>query len=256
MAAHLGVEHNQDRSATMDTPFVSSTIETSNLQPAAVEQPIELDIDELQRHMVVTRRKVRAGQYLYRNGQPFHALHLVHAGFLKTCELSEDGREQVTGFRMRGDLLGVESIGLAVHTCDAIALEDSQIWELPYPPVLTACLHIPELQVRLSSALAEEIRRDRSWMLTIGTLPAEQRVAAFLLDIASRLARLGFSARHFILRMGRADIASFLALKHETVSRALSHLEQLEYISVLRREVRLLDIPKLSVCAGASRMLQ
>jgi len=240
----------------MDMPFVPSTIETSTPQPAAIEQPLELDIEELQRHMVVTRRKVRAGQYLYRNGQPFHALYLVHAGFLKTCELSKDGREQVTGFRMRGDLLGVESIGLAVHTCDAVALEDSQIWELPYPPVLNACLHIPELQVRLSYALAEEIRRDRSWMLAIGTLPAEQRVAAFLLDIAARLARLGFSARHFILRMGRADIASFLALKHETVSRALSHLEQLEYISVLRREVRLLDIPKLSVCAGASRALQ
>jgi CRP/FNR family transcriptional regulator len=231
-------------------------IETSNLQSVATEQTLELDIEELQQHMVVTRRKVRANQYLYRNGQPFHALYFIHAGFLKTCELSEDGREQVTGFRMRGDLLGVESIGLATHTCDAVALEDSQIWELPYPPVLAACLHIPELQARISSALAQEIRRDRSWMLAIGTLPAEQRVAAFLLDIATRLARLGYSARHFMLRMGRADIASFLALKHETVSRALSHLEQLEYISVLRREVKLLDFPKLSVCAGMSRALQ
>jgi CRP/FNR family transcriptional regulator len=239
----------------MDTPFVPSTIEASP-RPAAGEQPLELDMEELQRHMVVTRRIVRAGQYLYRNGQPFHALYLVHAGFLKTCELSEDGREQVTGFRMRGDMMGVESIGLAVHTCDAVALEDSQIWELPYPPVLNACLHIPELQVRLSTALAEEIRRDRSWMLAIGTLPAEQRVAAFLLDLASRLARLGFSARHFILRMGRADIASFLALKHETVSRALSHLEQLGYISVLRREVKLLDVRKLGNCAGMPCTIQ
>lgn len=240
----------------MDTPLVPSVANWLDPTVSAVEQRLELDIEELQRHMVVTCRKVRAGQYLYRNGQPFHALHLVHVGFLKICELSEDGREQVTGFRMRGDLLGVESIGLTIHTCDAVALEDSQIWDLPYPPVLAACLNIPELQERLSSALAEEIRRDRSWMLTIGTLPAEQRVAAFLLDIASRLARLGFSARHFILRMGRADIASFLALKHETVSRALSHLEQLRYISVMRREVKLLDIQKLSVCAGVSRALQ
>jgi CRP/FNR family transcriptional regulator len=240
----------------MDTPFVPSTIEASTPPPAAREQPLELDMEELQRHMVVTRRIVRAGQYLYRNGQPFHALYLVHAGFLKTCELSEDGREQVTGFRMRGDMMGVESIGLAVHTCDAVALEDSQIWELPYPPVLNACLHVPELQVRLSTALAEEIRRDRSWMLAIGTLPAEQRVAAFLLDLASRLARLGFSTRHFILRMGRADIASFLALKHETVSRALSHLEQLGYISVLRREVKLLDVRKLGACAGMPCTIQ
>lgn len=234
----------------MDMPFATlvNDIPATRQLPPAVEG--ELDIGQLQQHMLVTRRKVRAGQYLYRNGQPFHALYLVHAGFLKTCELSEDGREQVTGFRMRGDLLGVESIGLAVHTCDAVALDDCEIWELPYPPVLNACLRIPELQTRLAAALAEEIRRDRSWMLTIGTLPAEQRVAAFLMDIADRHARLGFSPRHFILRMGRADIASFLALKHETVSRALSHLELLGYISVQRREVKLLDIPSLQICAG------
>jgi CRP/FNR family transcriptional regulator len=142
----------------MDTPFVPSTIEIPNARQPGGAQPLELDMEELQRHMVVTRRKIRAGQYLYRSGQPFHALYLVHAGFLKTCELSEDGREQVTGFRMRGDLLGVESIGLAVHASDAIALEDSHIWELPYPPVLSACLHIPELQVRLSAALAATAR--------------------------------------------------------------------------------------------------
>ena len=240
----------------MDTPFAPLAVEATSPQPPRSDAPLELDIAQLQQYMVVTRRKVRAGQYVYRNGQPFRALHFVHAGFLKTCELSEDGREQVTGFRMRGDLLGVESIGLSVHTCDAVALDDAEIWELPFPPVLDALQHIPELQVRLAAALAEEIRRDRVWMLVIGTLPAEQRVAAFLLDIAARLARLGFSARHFILRMGRADIASFLALKHETVSRALSHLEQLQYISVLRREIKLLDIPKLRASVGTSFTIQ
>lgn len=234
----------------MDTPFTAPVIDVSRTQQLPPVTEPELDIAQLQQHMLVTRRKVRAGQYLYRNGQPFHALYLVHAGFLKTCELSEDGREQVTGFRMRGDLLGVESIGLVVHTCDAIALDDCEIWELPYPPVLNACLRVPELQVKLAAALAEEIRRDRSWMLAIGTLPAEQRVAAFLLDLAERHARLGFSPRHFILRMGRADIASFLALKHETVSRALSHLESLGYIFVQRREVKLLDLVNLRLCAG------
>ncbi|HET8763686.1 MAG TPA: cyclic nucleotide-binding domain-containing protein [Rhodanobacter sp.] len=240
----------------MDTSFAPLAVEATSPQPPRSDAPLELDIAQLQQYMVVTRRKVRAGQYVYRNGQPFRALHFVHAGFLKTCELSEDGREQVTGFRMRGDLLGVESIGLSVHTCDAVALDDAEIWELPFPPVLDALQHIPELQVRLAAALAEEIRRDRVWMLVIGTLPAEQRVAAFLLDIAARLARLGFSARHFILRMGRADIASFLALKHETVSRALSHLEQLQYISVLRREIKLLDIPKLRASVGTSFTIQ
>lgn len=217
-------------------------------QAMAVAGPI--DIEQLSRHVQVVRRKLAAGQHAYRAGQPFHAIYLVHAGFLKTCELSEDGRERVTGFRMRGDLVGVESIGLAHYSCDVVALDDSEIWELPYPPVLHACLYMPELQSRLTAALAEEIRKDRAWMLALGTLTAEQRVAAFLVDMAERHLRLGFSARHFLLRMGRADIASFLGLKHETVTRALSKLDRLQCIEVQRREIRLLDTDGLRRMAG------
>lgn len=239
----------------MNTSFVRLGIDAPSAQPGFTDPVRDLDIEQLRRHMPVTRRKVRAGQYLYRNGETFNALYLVHAGSLKTCELSADGREQVTGFRMREDLLGVESIGLAAYTCDAIALEDCEIWVLPYPPVLDASLRVPELQARLTEALAREIRRSRNWMLTIGTLSAEHRVAAFLLDLGSRLARLGFSARHFILRMGRTDIASFLALKHETVSRALSRLESLGYISVQCREVKLLDRSGLQLHAGLAGTL-
>lgn len=242
-------------STIMDTSLVSATIEAPRTHRYTEPSVRELDIDQLRRYMLVPQRKVKAGQYLYRNGQAFTALHLVHAGFLKTCELAEDGREQVTGFRMRGDLLGVESIGLAAYACDAIALDDCVIWELPYPPVLGACLQVPDLHARLTEALAEEIRRNRNWMLTIGTLSAEHRVAAFLLDFAGRMARLGFSARHFILRMGRADIASFLALKHETVSRALSRMETLGYIDVRRREVKLLDPTGLHAYVGTPATL-
>jgi CRP/FNR family transcriptional regulator len=124
------------------------------------------------------------------------------------------------------------------------------VWELPYPAVLQACLQMPELQGRLTAALAEEIRNDRAWMLALGTLTADQRVDAFLLDMADRHVRLGFSPRHFLLRMGRTDIASFLALKHETVTRALSRLEKLEYIAVQRRDVRVLDVDGLRCTAG------
>ncbi|UGB39608.1 Crp/Fnr family transcriptional regulator [Frateuria soli] len=209
-----------------------------------------IDIEQLSHHVQVVRRKLAPGQHAYRAGQPFHAIYLVHAGFLKTCELSEDGRERVTSFRMRGDLVGVESIGLSQYACDVVALDDSEIWELPYPPVLHACLQLPELQSRLTGALAEEIRNDRAWMLALGTLTAEQRVAAFLLDMAERHLRLGFSPRHFLLCMGRADIASFLGIKHETVTRALSRLDRLHCIEVQRREIRLLDTDGLRRMAG------
>lgn len=207
----------------------------------AFERNDEIGLAELQAHVPAVRRKIAQGQYLYRAGQPFAALFLVNVGCFKTCELAEDGREQVTGFRMRGDLVGVESIGLTHFTCDVVALEDGEAWELPYPPMLAACLRIPALQARLTTALAEEVRRDRLWMLALGTLGAERRVASFLLDLAERHARLGFSSRHFILRMSRADMASYLALKHETVSRALSRLDALGHIEVQRREIRILD---------------
>jgi len=215
----------------------------------------QLDIEALRRHVPVRRCKHAAGQGLYHAGQPFQALYLVHAGSYKTCELADDGREQVTGFRMRGDLIGAESIGLKSYSCDVIALEDSEAWELPYPAVLRACLHVPELQTHITAALAAEVRSDRSWMLMLGTLAAERRVAAFLLDVAARYANLGYSAKHFILRMSRIDMASFLALKHETVSRALSRLNELHYISVQRREVRVLDVGGLRAMAGAEMMV-
>jgi len=227
------------------TPFAMPAGISRNSDTLRVERRDDIGIDQLRRHVPVLRRRIEQGQYLYRSGQPFNALFLVAVGCLKTCELADDGREQVTGFRMRGDLIGAESIGLAQYACDVIALEDGEVWELPYPAMLSACVRVPELQARLTLALAEEVRRDRSWMLALGTLSAERRVAAFLVDLADRHARLGLSPHHFILRMSRADMASFLALKHETVSRALSRLDDLGQISVHRREVRIIDAGKL-----------
>jgi CRP/FNR family transcriptional regulator len=212
---------------------------------------IPLDIEALQRHLQVTRRKHAAGQHLYRAGQPFRAIHLIHVGSYKTCELAEDGREKVTTFKMRGELVGVDSIGLGAYAGDAVALEDSESWELPYPAVMKAATEIPGLQEQIHAALAAEIRCDRGWMLLLATLAAEPRVAAFLIDIAARQARMGYSAKHFILRMSRLDIASFLAIKHETVSRALTHLADLRYISVQRREVHVLDAEGLRDMACA-----
>jgi CRP/FNR family transcriptional regulator len=224
------------------------------LRSLAATDSAAIDLEQMREHVAVVRHRLEAGEYLYRCGQPFRAIYLIRAGSVKTCELAEDGREQVTGFRMRGELIGVEAIGLTTHVCDVVALETSEIWELPYPPVITACLRIPELQRRLTEALATEIRRDRSWMLALGTLTAEQRVAAFLLDVSARYEAMGFSGRHFILRMSRADMASYLALKHETVSRALAQLSGANCISVQRREIRIVDRQSMNELAGVSTL--
>jgi len=209
-----------------------------------------IDVDELRKYVPVLRHKLAAGQSIYHAGQTFRSLFLMHAGFVKLVELADDGREQVTGFRGRGDFLGTESIGLNAYACGAVSLESGEAWELPYPAMLQACREMPELSARLAAALAMEIRTDHAWMLTIGTLNAEQRVAAFLLAEGRRCARLGFSPRHFMLRMRRADLASFLALTNETVCRVLAKLHDLHLIAVARREVELLDERALRSMTG------
>jgi CRP/FNR family transcriptional regulator len=210
-----------------------------------------MSLEELRTLVPAARRKLTAGQCLHRAGQPFHALYLVTSGFLKTSIIAADGREQITGFCMRGDLMGVESIGMEAYAGDAIALDTSVVWELSYPAVLNACARIPQLHAQLTRALAAQIRSTHGWMLALGTLSAEQRVAAFLLDVAARHAALGFSARQFVLRMSRADMGSFLALKHETVSRALTRLERAGLIRVACREIELADEDGLRArCSG------
>lgn len=194
--------------------------------------------ETLLRTLPLVRRKVQRGQILFRAGQPCHALFLIHAGCFKTCILSADGREKVTGFRLRGELLGMDSFDMPVHTCDAVSLDTGEVWELPL-----SWMHADgrDLLPHVTAMLAAEIRRDWRWMLEVGTLNAEQRVAAFLLDLATRLRSLGYSAHYLLLRMTRADLGSFLALQLETVTRALSHLASTGLIAVDGREILIND---------------
>lgn len=195
-------------------------------------------LEALLRQFPLQRHGLRRKQYLFRAGQPCRALFLVHAGCFKTCVLSEDGREKITGFHLRGDLLGADSLDLPVHACDAIALDVSDAWELPVWMLqgqLAGVLH----QVTLT--LAADLRRDWQWMLALGTLGAEQRVALFLLDLAARLQARGFSPRQMLLRMTRAELGNFLSLQLETVTRALGRLSASGLIRVNGREIRIND---------------
>lgn len=196
------------------------------------------DMEVLLQGIPLQRRRLQARHYLFRAGQPRQSLFLIHAGFFKTCVTSVDGREKITGFRMRGDLLGIDALDMPVHACDAMALDTSEVWELPMGLLRQ---RLPEFQERLTLMLASEIRRDWGWMLALGTLSADQRMIAFLLDFAERLERLGFSAHCLMLRMTRAELGSFLSLTLETVTRALSRLHAHGLIGVDRREIRIKD---------------
>jgi CRP/FNR family transcriptional regulator, anaerobic regulatory protein len=205
--------------------------------------PFGLSSDDINRldelHMV--RRTVPRGAELFRCGDRFESLYAVRTGFFKTCLGSEDGRDQVTGFQMAGELLGLDGIGSGVHGVNAVALEDSQVCVISYREIGDLSQQVPELQRQMHRILSREIVRDHGMMLLLGSMRAEERLAAFLLNLAQRLKARGFSSSALVLRMTREEIGSYLGLKLETVSRTFSRFQEDGLLAVKQRDIRILD---------------
>ena len=202
--------------------------------------------------LLSSRRAVERGQPLFRCGDPFDALFPIRSGFFKTRVTSEDGREQVTGFQMAGEILGLDGIGSGLHSCDAIALEDAEVCVLPYEQLESHASDFPSLQRQLHRILSREIVREQGVMMLLGNMRAEERIVTFLLNLFQRLAARGFSARELVLRMTREEIGSYLGLTIETVSRTFSKLQQEGRIEVHQRVVRILDSDGLKALVGSS----
>ena len=205
--------------------------------------PVGMSNDQLLKldTLVSTRRTVQRGDTLFRSGETFQSLYAVRTGFFKTCVASEDGRDQVTGFQMAGELLGLDGIGTERHTCDAVALEDSQVCIIPYHQLEDLSREVSDLQRQFHRIMSREIVRDHGVMLLLGSMRAEERLAAFLLNLTQRLQSRGFSASELILRMTREEIGSYLGLKLETVSRTFSKFQDEGFLEVKQRQIRILD---------------
>jgi CRP/FNR family transcriptional regulator len=195
--------------------------------------------------IVYARRKVRRGESIFAAGDPFKAVYAVRSGFFKTSIVDGDGREQVTGFFMGGELLGLDGIGAGSHNGTASALEDSEICVMPYALIEEMARELPSLQRRLHSVLAREIVRDHGVMMLLGSMRAEERLAAFLTNLSKRFLRRGFSPAEFHLRMTREEIGSYLGLKLETVSRLFSQFQKDGLIEVEQKHVRIKDAAAL-----------
>ena len=193
------------------------------------------------------------GSYLYRSGAKFQSLYAIRTGFFKTQVLHEDGREQVTGFQMAGEIIGMDAISSDAHTCDAIALEDSEVCEIPFSRLEELSRKLPLLQRHLHRILSREIVRDQGIMLLLGSMRAEERLAAFLLNLSQRFAARGYSPTSFYLRMTRQEIGSYLGMKLETVSRTLSNFQGAGLISIRNKSVELHNLPKLQRFVGPPR---
>jgi CRP/FNR family transcriptional regulator len=198
------------------------------------------------------KRRLRAGQHLYRTGESADSLFVVRSGFMKSSVVTPDGREQVTQFHMMGDLTGLAAMGRGEHTTDTVALEDTEVCEIPFAALQRLAARVPALQQRLYCLMAEEIEAERDALVLLGTMRAEERVASFLLDLGNRYHALGFSASRFVLRMSRADMGSYLGLRLETVSRLLSRFQVEGLLRVEGRSVQILDAEGLRSLIGQS----
>jgi CRP/FNR family transcriptional regulator len=230
-------------------PITLAVIKTAcsncNLQELCL--PLGLSIDEIEKldDLVSTRKRIKRGEHLYRAGQTFDAIYAVRSGFFKTDVLLEDGREQVTGFQMAGELLGLDGISTEHHSCNAIALEDSDVCTIPFSHLEGLSREIQTLQHHFHKVMSREIVRDHGVMMLLGTMRAEERLATFLLNLSQRFTARGYSPAEFYLRMTREEIGSYLGLKLETVSRAFSRFQEEGLIAVQQKHVRILNTPGL-----------
>jgi len=228
------------RSAAAPKKF-EVTCSSCNLRELCLPQGLgATDIARFE-NVVYARRRIKRGEALFAAGDEFKAVYSVRSGFFKTSLVDGEGREQVTGFFMGGELLGMDGIGAARYNSAAIALEDSEVCILPYALIEQLAAEVPSLQRRLYAVLSREIARDHGVMMLLGSMRAEERLATFLLNLSKRFTARGYSPSDFHLRMTREELGSYLGLKLETVSRLFSRFHDDGLIEVQQKHVRILD---------------
>lgn len=202
------------------------------------------DVDELDA-LHFNRVKVKAGQTLYHEGQTFKNIYAVRMGTFKSSLTLADGREQVSGFQMAGELMGLDGIANGMHASNSTALEDTEVCAIPYDQISHLAASSADLQMAVGRLMSREIVREHTLMLLLGSMNAEERLAAFLINLSQRLKLRGYSASEFHLRMSRAEIGSYLGMKLETVSRAFSAFQQQGVLEVDKRHIRITDMAAL-----------
>ena len=195
--------------------------------------------------LVYTRRKLNHGEDLYRTGDAFSAIYAIRSGFLKNELVLRDGRSQVMGFYMPGEVMGMDGINAGAYACTAVALEDTEVCAIPLSRIEETSHGLRDLAHRVHQIMSKEIVRDQRMVALLGGKDAKARLAAFLVDLSDRLAARGYESSDFELPMTREDIGSFLGLKLETVSRLFSKLRDRKLIEVQKRHIRILDIAGL-----------
>ncbi|HEB58565.1 MAG TPA: fumarate/nitrate reduction transcriptional regulator Fnr [Gammaproteobacteria bacterium] len=213
--------------------------------------PRSLDDGEMVKldDIVQRKRPIKKGEYLFQVGQPFRSLFAVRSGSVKVFLPTPSGEEQIVGFHMPGELLGLDAMEHETHSCSAVALETTTVCELPYQNMQDLCHEIPGLNHQFMSLVSKEIGSEHEMLLMLGKKMADVRLAAFLLNLSCRFRTRGFSPNEFNLSMSRHDIANYLGLAVETVSRLFTRFQDDGMIEVHRRLVTIKDMSRLIALA-------
>jgi len=238
----------------MHAPSSATVINIATLKAACSDcslrdlcLPLGLSTDDLRalEGTVKSHRKLSKGEFLYRVGDSFRSLFAIRTGSTKTCEIAADGSVQITGFHLPGELLGIDAINSDKHPCDVIALETTEVCELPFDKLEVLARELPGLQHQLFRLMSREVAEEEVQLLMLGRMKAEERLAAFLLSFSKRFQLLGYSPSDLHLPMSRQDLGDYLGLALETVSRLFSRFQDEKLITVQGRNVKLLNPARL-----------
>ncbi len=228
----------------MNSPTIAQELKVacSNCNLRELCMPLGFTENEMKKidDVVKTRRRIKQGDLLFGNGDTFTSLYAIRTGIFKTSVSTEDGREQVIGFQMAGEVVGLDGIVNDAHSCNAVALEDAEVCVMPFSNIEDLSREFPELQRHVHKIMSREIVRENKVMMLLGNMRAEERLAAFLLNLLQRSHARGFSQSEIVLRMTREEIGSYLGMKLETVSRTFSKFSDEGIVQVKQRYVRII----------------
>lgn len=227
-------------------------VNCSNCSISNLCLPEGLTVDEVGKldNVIESRNRLRKGEYLFKDGEEFRAIYAIKSGSLKSYLITPDGEEQVNGFYLPGEIVGLNAITSQKHSSFAIALEDAVICEIPYQEIENLAGDVPELRHQLMSVMSKEILSDQQLFVLLSKRSAEERLAVFLTNLSERLKRRGLSPTHIRLTMTRGDIGNYLGLTVETVSRLFTRFQKQALVKVNGKEVEIIDTKALHSLAG------
>ncbi len=201
--------------------------------------------------IVKNRRVIERGELLYKTNEPVRSIYAIRTGSVKTYVLTTDGRMQITGFHIPGELLGLGAIAARCFTTEAMALETTMVCEVPIEVLEGYSKQIPSIRQQMLKILSREIIDNQELMLLLGKKNAEERLATFLLNISERFRRRNYSATEFNLSMSRSDIGNYLGITEETICRVFTRFQNEGLLTAQRRQVQLIELKKLNKIANS-----